>query len=316
MPITMEPHGGPSLIGMIMDAWEAMKAPGKAYNEGMTPDEMIKAGNNFAMTMGAGGSLAPKPANSLGMFGGRLAKTANLEKLAQAEKFEKAGVDPDSIWKATGWGRGKDGKWRFEIDDSQARMKPDAGKAIKDNWGPVDYFESGNPIYGEVPKNLEDVFHHPEFFAAYPDARKIKIVPEYTNLGVSYGGKIGIDPDLVPLKQSNVMLHELQHELQNVEGFAKGNSAQDPYSAIQTSLADSALNQGNAESFDLMQKLSKLPQTSQLTRKLYKQSAGEVEARAVQARQAFNKLRRAIRSPWRDEDTPRMSQIPFGVRND
>jgi hypothetical protein len=316
MPITMEPHSGPSLVGMLKDAWEAMKAPGKAYNEGMTPDEMIKAANDFAMTVGAGGSLVPKPGNSLGIFGGKLAKTANLEKLEKAIQFEKAGVDPDTIWKSTGWGKGKDGKWRFEIDDSQARMKPDAGRAIKDNWGQTSTSPAGSPLYGEVPKRLEDVFHHPEFFEAYPDARGIKVVPEHENLGVSYGGKIGIDPDLVPLKQSNVMLHELQHEVQNAEGFALGNSAKDPFHAINAGLANSALNHGDAEAFDLITKLSKLPKTSELTRKFYKQSAGEVEARAVQNRQTFNKLRRAIRSPWADEDIPRQSQIPFGFRND
>jgi hypothetical protein len=310
MPITMEPHSGPSLVGMLKDAWEAMKAPGKAYNEGMTPDEMIKAANDFAMTVGAGGSLVPKPGNSLGMFGGKLAKTANLEKLAKAEQFEKAGVDPDTIWKSTGWGRGVDGHWRFEIDDTGAKLTQAAKDYLK-NAGPED-----NQSF-----TAESGFMHPKLYEAYPQLRNLKVQPETQEgvLGSSHNGMVKLQGKTnFPMKMDSTMLHELQHEVQNIEGFAKGNSYAEPEYAIVKAL-DHAIQQ--APTFEEKKKINDLlVRAAMATRArknlLYKNSAGEVEARTVQNRMYMNKLRRAIRSPWADEDVPRQSQLVFGHKAD
>lgn len=288
---------GGSLSDMAKAVWEAMKAPGKAYGQGMTPDEMIKAGNDFALNMGVGGSLVPKPTNSLGIFGGRMAKTANLEKLAKAEQFEKAGVDPDTIWKATGWGRGKDGKWRFEIDDSKATLSPD-----------VEWLGQGR---------LGGVYDHPELLKAYPELRNT--VVKDTG-GPNYGwsdhknDRIGLNFSLMKKNKrdpQSTLLHEIQHRIQDAEGFAKGNNAQDP---IHNILVDSEKALSPDQRFDLVMQIDKL--SPEGIKKLYKNAAGEVEARTVQARMAYNKLKRAIRSPWRDEDIPRQAQIPFGFRND
>jgi len=57
------------------------------------------------------------------MFAGKGAKTADLVKLRKAEDLEKTGVHADDIWRETGWGRGADGEWRFEIDDSGAQVR-------------------------------------------------------------------------------------------------------------------------------------------------------------------------------------------------
>lgn len=54
-------------------------------------------------------------------FAGQKASTANLEHLKNAQEMETLGADMESIRKATGWFKGRDGKWRFEIDDSKAR---------------------------------------------------------------------------------------------------------------------------------------------------------------------------------------------------
>lgn len=62
------------------------------------------------------------PKNAVGMFAGRRAKTADHNALAQAEKMAAEGASRDDIWNRTGWFQGADDKWRFEIDDSQANM--------------------------------------------------------------------------------------------------------------------------------------------------------------------------------------------------
>jgi hypothetical protein len=313
MPITMEPHSGPSLVGMLKQAWEAMKAPGKAYNEGMTPDEMIKAGNDFAMTMGGGGSLVPKPANSLGMFGGRLAKTANLEKLAQAEKFEKVGVHPDTIWKATGWGRGKDGQWRFEIPDNKASMKPNADMEME-AWGP-----KGDGTFGHNAK-ASDVIDHEELFKAYPALRETTVVPDNSgNLGSSYGGKIGLRTGRDATNTRSTMLHEMQHEVQKIENFARGNNGSMPEYALAQALHKKITETPNWDDKvalnNLMVKAIEGATARQsLKRKLYNNTAGEVESRNVQSRRDYSSLQRALRSPWATEDVPRNLQLVLGIK--
>ncbi len=52
-------------------------------------------------------------------FAGQKASTANLEQLKNAQEMETLGADMESIRKATGWFKGRDGKWRFEINDSR-----------------------------------------------------------------------------------------------------------------------------------------------------------------------------------------------------
>jgi hypothetical protein len=94
MPIAMEEHGGPSLIQLLKDAWEAAKAPGKAYNEGMTQDEMGRAGVDFARTFTGAGMAVPKPLGVMGMSGGRgFAKPA----IIQSPKIEVAKLGDDQL---------------------------------------------------------------------------------------------------------------------------------------------------------------------------------------------------------------------------
>ncbi len=56
-------------------------------------------------------------------FAGERAKTANVQALRDAQEMETIGADMESIRKATGWHKGRDGKWRFEIDDSGMRFE-------------------------------------------------------------------------------------------------------------------------------------------------------------------------------------------------
>src|SRR5262249_17511373 len=69
-------------------------------------------------------------AAALGMkaiFGGPMAKTANLSLLRKARDME-AGASPTwtqghTIFDETGWFRGADGKWRFEIPDDNISVR-------------------------------------------------------------------------------------------------------------------------------------------------------------------------------------------------
>ena len=56
-------------------------------------------------------------------FGGVKAKNIDINGLLTAIDMEKRKIDPQIIWKNTGWHRGSDGKMRFEIDDEKAKLK-------------------------------------------------------------------------------------------------------------------------------------------------------------------------------------------------
>lgn len=68
-------------------------------------------------------------------FAGQKASTANLEHLKNAQEMETLGADMESIRKATGWFKGRDGKWRFEIDDSKAEFRRDGDARLMQEKG-------------------------------------------------------------------------------------------------------------------------------------------------------------------------------------
>ena len=55
-------------------------------------------------------------------FAGPGAKNAALDKLDMAKQFEAKGLDAEDIRKQTGWFKGPDNKWRFEISDKDAKV--------------------------------------------------------------------------------------------------------------------------------------------------------------------------------------------------
>ncbi|MFW5910908.1 MAG: LPD23 domain-containing protein, partial [Thiohalospira sp.] len=64
-------------------------------------------------------------------FAGKGAKTADVYSQKHARRLIREGVDPEEARRRTGWFKGPDGRWRFEISDDEARLKP-AMKALKD----------------------------------------------------------------------------------------------------------------------------------------------------------------------------------------
>lgn len=155
--------------------------------------------------------MSRTPENALGLFGGKLAASAPVKRLTEAKDLERLGLSADDIWKHTGWERGVDGKWRFEVPDTT--MKASALGEMKPNKRMV----------------LGDVIEHPELFKQYPLLRNLQIVhdPEKWFYGAFYPGSAGRPPRIVLGREGRkpqVLLHEIQHAIQRMEGFAKGGS--------------------------------------------------------------------------------------------
>ena len=94
---------------------------------------------------------------------GEKAKTADVAKLSKAEKLERQGKSREEIFDTTGWWRGEDDKWRFEI---------------KDDVSKIDF-----SVFNEDDRaSLAEVYRNDELFKAYPWLKNIQIKLEPSNI--------------------------------------------------------------------------------------------------------------------------------------
>lgn len=177
-------------------------------------------------------------------YAGRGSKTANQSAYDDALRMKhNEGADNEKIRQATGWFEGRDGKWRYELDDSKVRVKDDLH------------------TYG----TLKEVIDAPELFAAYPDAENIFVSFENTNGkngaynpefdSISLNAELKSDPD----KLKSTLLHEMQHAIQNREGFASGASTKYWNRQLENGF-DSRTVQAKAEEQQLQRQYEKMQQ--------------------------------------------------------
>ena len=107
----------PAAIGVAMGAKPALQAGRQVSNSLGAMQARMIANANAPRTLNAGYR------NQRGVFAGINALTADKEALAKAQEMIARGDFPDDVWQETGWGQGADGKWRFEIDDSKAKIR-------------------------------------------------------------------------------------------------------------------------------------------------------------------------------------------------
>ena len=208
--------------------------------------------------------------------------TNNLFDLNQAKERIAQGEDAELVRQETGWHEGRDGKWRFEISDKDARFT-ERGRAALD----------GKLGVGQGFMALDQALEHHALFAAYPALADYLVIFSDGNMG-AVKGVIDTEAGVIRLdrKQPNVLsslLHELQHGIQTIEGFALGSNLtlarQHP--EYQRLMAEARKNQpaepggwgsvgtttddvGNNE--------------NQIALEVYRRSYGEQEARATEAR--------------------------------
>lgn len=176
--------------------------------------------NEFAQSVSEWSATDPDIMKS---YAGERAETANVKTLDEAKQMQEAGKDNEDIRQATGWFRGPDKKWRFEIDDnavefsSYIKNHPYVDKNIQ---YPIIDIRINN---GKVL--VSDVISHKELFEAYPDISKMEII-EHND--AEAGGIYYPDRNVVSIGKDSgeeflsTLLHELQHAIQKKEGFAFG----------------------------------------------------------------------------------------------
>lgn len=202
------------------------RAGTKFKNMNMDPDttHYIVFNSEQAKSVDNKGEWGVSNKNFYYQFAGEKAQTAALDKLDEAKQLEANGVDNEEIRQQTGWFRGADNIWRFEISDEDAKFK-DINKMKFEKS--ID--ENGNEIY---KTKLSDLIEHQKLFEAYPELKDINvIITEEEQEGdkevlgfVDKDGSIHLYSKALKNQEKgmNTLLHEIQHKIQKIEGFSRG----------------------------------------------------------------------------------------------
>ena len=255
-------------------------------------------------------------------FAGPSAATASEIALNAARQFHREGVAIDTIREKTGWFLGEDSRWRFEISDDQAQLSTIGQGAFA--WAK----KREQPIYKRFQSTLGEILFHPTLFAAYPELRKTKVKVD-TSYGDTRTASLSLtDEPLITLYTDDPdqairsTLHEIQHLIQEIEGFNRGGAQEQ----LEGTYAR-ALEKRFKTLVEREQHLTRLPAPSDLQRREldlvraerlavsktqtrvvrgqmdqdffdnYKNLAGEREARLVQRDQHLNAHEREQREP-------------------
>lgn len=186
----------------------------------------------------------------LASYAGPNALTADHAKQKEMSAAITAGADKYDTFDKTGWFIGPDNLPRFEIDDSKAKFDwtkvpkltaqypkvptydpADRSPEARAAW---DAYVTGAEVY-RAQKNevqLQDIMDHPTLYEAYPQLRGVTVrfgddFP-YGYAGTATDGDRSIEFGPLGRNTPSLLLHEIQHLIQNIEGFAGGAPAIDP----------------------------------------------------------------------------------------
>lgn len=226
------------------------------------------------------------------------------DNLNVAKKMEAENKTAKEIFFATGWEIGIDNKWRYDLNEGDVKINKTSGKNIA----------------------FEEVIDYPEFIKAYPDAKKIKIsfTQDDSYHGAYYRGlnKIDLNIDLSPEELKSTLLHEIQHWVQNKEGFLSGTNPayigkyknrilSDDYTLDEKAFRlIKSIFSSKKERQQRMEYLSRLKNLlSKSNFDLYESVAGEVEARNVEERAKMTAEQRRSTPISESEDVSRSEQV-------
>ena len=257
-----------------------------------------------------GGTRGPPEKYS---YAGELARTADSKSLARAEQMEENGASAEDIFRETGWFKGADGQWRFEIDDSKMEFRRDGDvrlmeeepyrrmQELSDKWAAS--FEKGGEELTEAENaelealqdqyvdrvweekyEIQDFLKHDDLYRAYPKLRHMSLIFRPMSIE-DYGyyspkdGAIVMNSDLIGAPEKT-LIHEIQHIIQSMEGFARGASPK-----YWNDRMEEGFSKKNAAGEEM------------LPNELYRNTAGEIEARDVAERRNLSAEERRNRMP-------------------
>ena len=255
------------------------------------------------------------------------------DNLRLAREMELAGKDAKTIRLATGWEKGADKKWKFEIFSGELKGKP---RTIEDK--------------------LSNLLDNKELFEMYPQLKDINVNLRLNGFGTGNYSLTGIVVNGGIRDMLSILNHEVQHAIQDIEGFARGANletiSEDLYNIFEKyervkeyeiselkglfykkdsdgwsigngyktreeaeeALAEEKLNLKKIS--DIYSKLIGNAITEKEAFDLYKKTAGEVESRNVQKRMEISNEQKRNTLLSETEDIARDEQIVLFQKSD
>ena len=278
----------------------------RAFNEAINSRDNIR----FSLAGERGAAAADKAEE----------RTARMDNLSVARKMEEEKKDAKAIKMATGWERGADGKWRYEMPDAKIKDTMDVGGGQIVKRYEDDMLWNGG--------KLSDVIDAPELFKAYPQLKDVHIDTDAIMNDMPSNGEYNSKTNTITihaddLKYMNSILnHEIQHVIQDIEGFAKGGSpilvrgeVKKRFDEVTKQIKQLRAEGKEDEAKALIEKNRGLYNAYQKNDDYnsYKSLAGEVEARNVSARLDMTPDERRKSLAESTEDVARKDQIFLGV---
>lgn len=248
-----------------------------------------------------------------GQFAGSRADGLDRAGLMRAQDMQDARASRDDIYDATGFFVGPDGRWRFEISDADAKIR-------------MGFIDKLRGKMAAPSGNLSDVLDHPKLFGAYPKLANywtsMTIDPAMKDRGGSFENAVNrIEVRGRSVEEAlSILLHEVAHAVQNIEGFATGGSPNmgEVYDGEKVKAHQSRIDQlvKDWEAFADSNDDARLDEISVAIedekRRLvnaarfehYRRIAGEVEARNVQTRDVLRRRGDDVDAPWWTSDVP------------
>jgi hypothetical protein len=257
------------------------------------------------------------------IFIGKTAKTYDPAAERRALEMEQAGIDRDTIWRETGTGRAFGPEWKQEISDKNAKLDFEFVPQTKNahDWADQYLMEKGykwipggivgSPVisdelrrealnYGKekaanavITRPLNETFQHSELMRAYPEMfNTLEIGREPSSIvrgrysqGVvttGGGGLIGSN-EIKP--ETSTLLHEIQHAIQEQEGFARGGNPEIARQALKQQFNQEMLPLQH----DLHKRLEASSKSSMASRAQYAQKLKELQQKPnIRPREVFN----------------------------
>ncbi len=210
--------------GQLKEAYPNAMKFGSALKKGISQLVPTQEDLNSPQKMGEWGLSAALNAPMGMMFVGPKSAGWNATKAAEAEKLLSAGADPAQVWKEHLIGRMPDKSLFSEISDVEAKLLD------KDTLNSLAKKDPYNVYNAPINESLT----HQELFAKYPELNKINAyydaeAKDY--LGASFdpiNNEVTLGAGLNNNQLKSGALHELQHAIQDKEGWAKGGSPDNP----------------------------------------------------------------------------------------
>lgn len=247
-------------------------------------------------------------------------QTIRMDNLDVAKQMEEAKKDAKAIKMATGWEKGVDGKWRYEMPDAKIKdMKDIGGGNIVKRFDDDMLWNDGK---------LTNVIDAPGLFEAYPQLKDVRIDTDAIMNDMPSNGDYNAKTNTITihadeLKYMNSILnHEIQHAIQHIEGFARGGSpslirgeVKKKFNEVTKQIRQLRAEGKEDEAKALVEKNRGLYNAYQKNDDYnsYKSLAGEVEARNVESRMGMTDEERRNSLAEETEDVNRDEQIVMNV---